>query len=135
MISNLMDFTLEQIAFIDKMIADRLLQSNINTTNVKSYHSIPELRLLVLTHIDAIKKEIGDVIFTVQVLSFVVKKYTKLRPGDEEWLPKRSGERFGNQLANAIRAHGWPNGCPFEPTDKRGQYRFTKPTNQLILPQ
>jgi hypothetical protein len=134
MIFNLMDFTPEQIAFIDKRIADALLQLNIDTTNVKSYHSIPELRLLVLTHIEAIKKEIGDVIFTVQVLAFVVKKYTKLRPGDEEWL-QGSGERFGNQLANVIRPNGWPNGCPFEPTDKRGQYRFTKSTNQLTLPQ
>jgi hypothetical protein len=130
-----MDFTPEQIAFIDKMIADRLLQSKINTVNVKSYHSIPEIRLLILTHIDAIKKEIGNVSFDLSVLRFVLKKHTKLRSKDEEWMENSGCERFDNQISNAIRSDGWPNGCPIESTGRPRKYRFAESTQPSIFPQ
>jgi hypothetical protein len=48
-----MTFTPEQIAFIDKMIADRLLQLKVKTATVKDHHSLPEIRLLIMTHIEA----------------------------------------------------------------------------------
>jgi hypothetical protein len=54
-----MTFTPEQIAFIDKMIADRLLQLKVKTATVKDHHSLPEIRLLIMTHIEAMKKELG----------------------------------------------------------------------------
>ena len=133
-----MDFTPAQYAIIEaiveKAIAGRLPQPKVKPVKPKNFHTIPELRLLIATNIDAIRKEIGDVSFSLPVLSFVLKKHTKLRSEDEEWL-EGSGERFDNQLSNAIRSEGWPNGCPFKPTGKRGIYCFIQSTQHSLFTQ
>jgi hypothetical protein len=130
-----MTFTPEQIAFIDKMIADRLLQLKVKTATVKNHHSLPEIRLLIMTHIEAIKKELGADDFDLSVLRFVLKKHTKLRSEDEQYMKSSKCIRFDNQVANAIRSDGWPNGCPIESTGKPRKYRFTESPQHSLFSQ
>lgn len=127
-------FTEEQIAFIDKMITDRLLESKLpKKIPIKpaNYHHVPEIRLLISSNIERLKKDINAEEFDLVVLRFFLKKYTALRPLDEEYLENAGCSRFDNQVSNAIRSEGWPGGgCPIEPSPKMRKYRFVNFTPQ-----
>ena len=134
-----MEFTLAQIAtieaIVEKMIAGRLPQSKVTPARLRDYHRVPEIRLLISTHIDAIKEEIGDCEFDLHVLRFVLKKHTKLRLADEEWMESSGCTRFDNQVSNAIQSNQWVNGCPIESASKPRKYRFTKSNQPSLFTQ
>lgn len=121
-----MAFTPEQIAFIDQMITERLKKGNQYTLRPKSYHSIPDLRRIIASNIDGIKKELGDGDFDISVLRHVLRKFTVMRENDNEYLAKAGCTRFDLQVLNAIRSNGWANGCPIESTGRTRAYRFVK---------
>ena len=129
-------FTEEQIAFIDNMITSRLLENKLPRRPVKlaSYHSVPEIRLLISTNIEKLKQDIGAEEFDLTILRFFLKKYTVLRSQDEEYLENAGCSRFDNQVSNAIRSDGWPNSiCPIEPSPKIRKYRFANLAPQQTL--
>ena len=129
-------FTEEQIAFIDQMITRRLLESRLPAKPSKpaSFHSIPEIRLLISSNIEKLKKDINADEFDLSVLRFFLKKYVDLRPQDEEYLDGAGCTRFDNQVSNAIRRDGWPNGaCPIKQSGKMRKYQFVNFVSQPAL--
>lgn len=133
------DLTPAEIAFVKDLFkktnADQLLQPKEKLVKIRDHHSVPEIRLLILTHINAIKEEIGDCEFNLNVFRFVLKKHIKMRSKDKEVMEGYKQERFDHQLLNAIRPLGWADGCPIESTGNRGIYRFTKSNQPSLFTQ
>jgi hypothetical protein len=129
-------FTEDQIAFIDIMITNRLLGDKVKLQAAKpsNYHSIPEIRLLISANIERLKKDINVEEFDLNILRFFLKKYIDLRSLDEEYLENAGCTRFDNQVSNAVRADGWPNGaCPIKPSGKIRKYQFVDFVSQSTL--
>jgi hypothetical protein len=129
-------FTEEQIAFIDQMISRRLMESRLSakSATLSSFHSVPEIRLLISSNIEKLRNDINAKEFDLNILRFFLKKYTTLRPQDEEYIDGAGCTRFDNQVSNAIRPDGWPNGaCPIRPSGKMRKYQFVDFASQSAL--
>ena len=129
-------FTPEQIAFIDNIITKRLLESRARTKlNIhRSYHSVPEIRFLISANIERLKSDIGCKEFDLSILRFFLKKYADLRSQDEEYLENAGCTRFDNQVSNAVRPEGWPDGnCPITSAGAMRKYQFSNFVAQSTL--
>jgi hypothetical protein len=129
-------FTPEQIAFIDNIITKRLLESKARAKpNIqRSYHSVPEIRFLISANIERLKSDIGFKEFDLSVLRFFLKKYADLRSQDEEYLENAGCTRFDNQVSNAVRPEGWPDGnCPITSAKAMRKYQFSNFVAQSTL--
>jgi len=120
-------FTPEQLTFLENLIDGRIARSKrpfVNTN--KPYHSIPEIRKLIMDNLQSLKTRFGDQEFKIEVFRFVLSEYTELRPGDEEPIgeDRHSRSRWRQQAGEAVSA--WPGGhSPFIKIDgKHGTYRF-----------
>ena len=129
-------FTPDQIAFIDNIITKRLLESKARSkpNTQRPYHSVPEIRFLISANIERLKSDIGVNEFDLSVLRFFLKKYADLRSQDEEYLENAGCTRFDNQVSNAVRPEGWPNGdCPITSAGAMRKYQFTDFVSQPTL--
>ena len=121
-------FTPDQIAFIDNIITKRLLESKARSKpNIHpTYHRVPEIRFLISANLERLKSDIGVKEFDLSVLRFFLKKYADLRPQDEEYLENAGCTRFDNQVSNAVRPEGWPDGdCPITSASAMRKYQFS----------
>lgn len=121
-------FTEEQITFLEQLIDQRIAQSKRPLVNTdKPYHTVPELRKLIMDNLQALKARFRNREFKIEVFRFILAEYTKLRPGDEELNgdEKHGRPRWDQQVGNAVTAP-WPNEqSPFVRIDgKDGTYRF-----------
>ena len=129
-------FTPDQIAFIDNIITKRLLESKARSKpNIhRTYHSVPEIRFLISANLERLKSDIGVKEFDLSVLRFFLKKYADLRPQDEEYLENAGCTRFDNQVSNAVRPGGWPDGdCPITSASAMRKYQFSNFVAQSTL--
>jgi hypothetical protein len=128
-------FTEEQINFIDNMITSRLRKgvSKSDVAKTADYHNLAEIRLLIVANLASLKKDIGDEEFDLNVLRFMLKKYTTMRPADTEYVSSAGCSRFDNQVANAVRS-GWTEiPCPIKPSGKIRKYQFADFVSQSTL--
>ena len=127
-----MDFTPAQIAAIEKIVDSRLTQIQSQKISIKPFHSIPEIRNIIIKNLDDLRNELGDDEFDIQVFRFVFKKYMALRPDDFEFVADRQ-MRWERQVSNAIRPEAWGHGCPFAHASKTGKFKFVPTSVTLSL--
>ena len=125
-------FTPEQQTFLERLIDKRIVLSQRKPVSVNPhYHTIPEIRQLVVDHIDDLRDEFGDQSFELGALRHVLAKMTILRPGDYELNGSADfpQPRWEAQVAQ-IAAQVWPGNHenPFQAIEgRRGHYRLRKP--------
>jgi hypothetical protein len=94
------------------------------------FHTLPEIRQLVMDHYDELWEEFGDQSFELGALRHVLSKMTTLRPGDYELngTTAEAQPRWEAQVA-AVAANDWPGKQenPFEDIKgRRAHYRLRK---------
>jgi len=126
-------FTSEQITFLEQLIDQRVALSKRKPVNVNPhFHTLPEIRQLVMDHIDELWEEFGVQTFELGALRHVLSKMTTLRPGDYELngTTAEAQPRWEAQVAQ-VAANPWPGKQenPFEAIEgRRAHYRLRKPT-------
>lgn len=130
-----MGFTPEQIALIEQIVDSRLaaLNARRNTSTLKRWHTIPEIRQLITDNHKSMIEWFGDDEFDIAVLRHFLSRKTTMRDGDLE-IPNPDHQnmtRWDAQVLAAINPAYWPE-CPIVPSSKRRHYRL-RSTVQLSL--
>ena len=131
-----MTFTPEQIAIIEQIVDAKLAASRRSTRPTavqKRWHTIPEIRQLILQQLPSLIEWFGNDEFDIAVLRHFLARKTTMRDGDLE-IPNADHQnmtRWDAQVLAAVNPSMWPQ-CPIVPTSKRRHYRLNQP-QQLSL--
>jgi len=122
--------TQEDIEFIQLLIDQRIAtfkQPAVKPQQDKNYHTVYEIRDIIMMMLPEFKQWINKESFQVTLLRHFLAIHVNQKPGDFEIIlnGKNKGQsqltRFNQQIANAIQT--WRHG-PFIKTDTPGTYLF-----------
>ena len=119
--------TQEDIEYIQLMIDERIASSEAKPRAPrieKDYHTVYDIRDLIMGHLAEFKQWIGAECFQLTLLRHFLAQRVTYKARDLEIMPNgKSGTshvtRFDQSVANAIQT--WKHG-PFRKTDKPGHY-------------
>lgn len=122
-------FTPEQINFIEGLI-DKKIQASAaapprgKAATTKDYHTVREIRDLIMKHLDEWREFAFGKDFPLAALRFFLRTKVEMRPGDVEIAKNGNGEmRFDAQVGNALSVDHWPE-CPFIRSSRIGHWKF-----------
>ena len=130
--------TPDDLIQINGMINDAIaMHLNNSPTNKlkKDYHTIHDIRRIILEHVEEMRSFLGDSDFPIGIIKAYLKRKTILTPNDKTILRSNKNAceiRFERQVVNAIQSHNWFEN-PFEPTKHRGYYRLRPVASQLEI--
>ena len=109
-------FTLQEIEAIEALI-DKKIAAHNAFQPVKHYHSIPEIRALILQTLPKLRDMVGTKEFPLSFYRWFLRNRTTCVPGDDVTM-RRDGQnttltRFDSQVSGALNAKSWPD-CPIK---------------------
>ena len=120
-------FSSEQIAIIEGIVDAKLASIGLltqTTADLKPYHTIVEIRKLIIEQLPNLIEWFGSNEFDIAVLRHFLARKITMREGDLELLTKNM-TRWDQQVLNALDPTGWQEcECPIVSTGKRRQYRI-----------
>ena len=120
-------FTPEQVAFIERIVDARIASTKPKKAQPsKSYHSVPEIRLLIANNMQELRDWFGAREFDITSLRDFLARKVSLREDDDKPVGKGGITRWEHQVSNAIDLINWQD-CPIVSCARRGKYRLTSP--------
>lgn len=130
-------FTSDQLILIEQIVDRRILmhKSKQRAQTRKPYHTVADVRQLILDNEETLRHQLGVRDFDIAVLRHELAKLTTLLEADHELIGREDSHsfqpRWDSQVLNALKTSDWPE-CPFEPSGKRRSYRFiTTPPSEV----
>jgi hypothetical protein len=117
-------FTPDQIALIEQIVDKRIALRKTRGPQ-RPYHTIPEIRELIVMHLPSLQAEIGNDEFDIAVLRHCLARKITLRDADLEYVGTEGNKsrRWEQQTLSALNLQAWPE-CPIIPGSRRRSYRF-----------
>ena len=107
-----------------RQIGSQLTKNQDKPRKKLDYHTVSEIRAIILKHADSLRKELGEE-FNLNVFRHHLKKYLTLKEGDKDTLGNGNRQRIDRQITKAITV--WPDTSPLIiKTNKRQWYRFSQ---------
>jgi hypothetical protein len=133
-----MPLTVDDLALIKGMIRQELAsyyEKQQKTTPKKEYHTINDIRKLILKHIEEIREFVGITEFPIATIRAFLKPRMKLTSKDLELIARDRSDktfRIDNQITNVFNSlPSWPDN-PFISV-RRGHYRLRPVASQLEI--
>jgi hypothetical protein len=133
-----MPLTVDDLALIKGKIRQELAsyyEKQQKTTPKKEYHTVNDIRKLILKHIEEIRNFIGTTEFPIATIRAFLKPRMELKSKDLELIShSRDGKTFriDNQITNVFNSlPSWPD-SPFISV-RRGYYRLRPVASQLEI--
>jgi hypothetical protein len=106
---NQITFTPEELKayvanFVETEYADLLAFAKKRQSSLRSYHTVTEIKDLILLNLSHLKSELDYEPFTVQAFTHCLRKLMVLRPGDLEILGDDKF-RLNSQISQAIHSN------------------------------
>ena len=126
----------QDVAFIKDLIRQEYfsLQKQQKTTPEKEYHTVDDLRKIILEHLEEIRELVGTEEFPIATIRAFLKRRITLKPGDLDLVHRNGGEtcRIDGQVTNVFNySVNWPE-KPFVFV-RRGHYRLRPVATQLKI--
>lgn len=123
--------TPEDVEFINSLIDAKLNGGSVAPVvkpKEKRYHTVQEIRMLIVKHLEELKEELGSGEFDIVLLRHFLARKTTLLEGDTEKTSNgcHYDSRWDSRVANALAAKSWPGQAPIVSAGKRRLYRFAE---------